>query len=33
MNINYCGNNLVDSGVDINRNYGYHFEFNQENSD
>ncbi len=25
MNTTYCGKNKIDSGVDLNRNYGYHF--------
>lgn len=33
MNKKYCGNNIVDSGVDLNRNYGFHYGENLEDLD
>lgn len=33
MNTEYCGEKEVLSGVDLNRNYGYHYGQNQEGAD
>lgn len=33
MNKKYCGDNLLSSGVDLNRNYGFHFAESQETLD
>lgn len=33
MNKKYCGDNLVNSGVDLNRNYGFHYGENLEDMD
>lgn len=33
MNKKYCGKSIVDSGVDLNRNYGFHYGENREDLD
>jgi len=33
MNKKYCGDKIVDSGVDLNRNYGFHYGENPEDID
>lgn len=33
MNNKYCTNNKVDSGVDLNRNYGFHYGQDQLDQD
>lgn len=33
MNKKYCGDNVVDSGIDLNRNYGFHYGESPEDLD
>ena len=33
MNKKYCGDKISDSGVDLNRNYGFHFGENPNDLD
>ena len=33
MNTNYCSDNKVSMGVDLNRNYGFHYAQSNDNSD
>lgn len=32
MNTNYCKDDIVNSGVDLNRNYSYHYADNEVGS-
>jgi hypothetical protein len=33
MNNSYCANSVVNSGVDLNRNYGFHYGESDMNND
>lgn len=33
MNKKYCGDKIVESGIDLNRNYGFHYGENPEDLD
>ena len=33
MNLEYCGKDTINSGVDLNRNYGFHYGESPEDKD
>ena len=33
MNTKFCGKSIVNSGIDINRNYGFHYGETKEDMD